>query len=257
MRETILTSGIILSAMPVGEADRRLSLLTKELGKVSCFVRGARKPTNRFVGETRPFAFGTFELLPGRDAYQLYRTEISDYFEAVTSDLVRSAYGSCFLELAGRVCHENTDGGPVLSLLYYALRTLAKGVIRPSLTKTVFEAKILQTEGLLPSFQTCAKCGKAVDHAVFKPAMMQIVCADCDTGEAVYPLSKSALYALNHIAGAEMRTLFTFSVTEEVEKEMTDVVRILMRHTMDKPLRSEALLNVLAGAKETQDGSGN
>ena len=51
MRDTVSVNGIILSAMPVGEADRRLSLVTKELGKISCFARGARKPTSRFVGE--------------------------------------------------------------------------------------------------------------------------------------------------------------------------------------------------------------
>ena len=245
MHDTEPVNGIILSSMPVGEADRRLSLLTKELGKISCFARGARRPTSRLVGDTHPFAFGVFELTPGRDAYSLSQVEISEHFETVQSDLTKSAYGACFLELSARMSHENTDGGPQLSLLYYALRAQSRGIVPPALVKTVFDAKTLQGEGMFPEFGHCVKCGKAVETAVFKPALMQIVCESCADGEAVYPQSKSALYALNFIYRTEPAKLFTFSVTASVQKEMTDVVDVLLHYALEKPLKSAELLEVL------------
>ena len=245
MRDTVTVNGIILSSMPVGEADRRLSLVTKELGKISCFARGARKPTSRFVGDARPFNFGTFELLPGRDAYALSNANVTERFEAVTEDLVKSAYGSCFLELTGRISHENTDGGPALALLYYALKALGRGAVDPRLVKTVFEAATLRLEGYLPSFTHCAKCRKELSSAFFYPALMSPLCPDCAGENTLYPLSKSAVYALNFIAGTESARLFSFTLKEEVLKEVKDVVDILLSNMLGKPLKSAELLDVL------------
>ena len=206
--------------MPVGESDRRLSVLTKELGKISCFARGARRPTSALVSATRPFAFGRFFLYSGRESYTLNRVEITEYFEPVVMDFQSSAYGMYFLELAGRFAQENVDEGPLLTLLYYSLRALMNEHLDQKLVMRIFEMKTLTLEGFAPEFTE----GEGFAER--------------------YELGKSAVYALNFIEKTEIPKLFTFTVTKEVLGEMGRASDDLLNRALDRPLNTRTFVDL-------------
>lgn len=86
MRELLEMTGMVIRSTPVGEYDKRLVLLTRERGKITAFARGAKRPGNSLMGPSRPFAFGQFRLIEGRDSYSLQSADISQYFEELASD---------------------------------------------------------------------------------------------------------------------------------------------------------------------------
>ena len=102
MTENPILHGIVLSSMPVGEYDRRLSSLTKERGRISAFARGAQRPKSALVAAAQPFVTGAFTVVDGRSSYTMIRAEVNEYFTELRGDLAKTCYACYFCVRPGK-----------------------------------------------------------------------------------------------------------------------------------------------------------
>jgi DNA repair protein RecO (recombination protein O) len=250
---------MVLSAMPVGDFDKRLVILTKEIGKISAFVKGARRPNSAFLACSQPFSFGEFTLYAGRSAYNIQAVEITNYFAELRDDFESLFYGMYFCEFADYLTKENNDDKEILKLLYQSLKSLAKKVIPNQLIKSIFELKIISLNGETPQVFECVKCGLQPEglHSnetisrsylgyYFSAQSGGILCGACKgQDKTAFMVNTSTLYAMQYIISKEIEKLFTFKVTDEIQKELNRCIKLHIDRYIDHEFKSLEMLKSL------------
>lgn len=244
--DKVLVTGMVVSVMPVGEYDKRVVLLTKERGKISAFSRGSRRPNSTMLGATEPFVFGRFSLIEGRSAYTLVQAEIESYFMELREDLSAAYYGFYFLEFAASYAGENEDCTQILQLLVQTMRILCKKVIDNKLIRRIFELKLMAVNGEYPQVFECVKCGKGAPFSGFSPSLSGLVCPMCRKhAGAVIGMDESTVYTMQYIISSGLDRLYTFTVSEKVLSELSQIMDRHMARFVDKKFNSLAMLELL------------
>lgn len=241
--------GMVLSAMPVGEYDKRLVILTKEHGKIAAFARGARRPNSPLLSSSEPFSFGTFTIYQGRDSYTVATAEISNYFSELRNDLEGAYYGFYFCEFVSCMTRENVDATDVLKLLYQTLRCLAKKTIPNVLIKVIFELKMMYINGEGPQVFSCTKCGKQEENMMFSIREGGLLCENCRKKREVSDrkiLLPATIYTMQYINSTPIEKLYTFVVTEEVLKELTDCMEKYIKIYVTYELKTSEFLKIFS-----------
>ncbi len=245
MGQTILLNGMVLSAMPIGDYDKRLVVLTRERGKITVFARGARRPNSSLLAATNPFAFGEFELFEGKTAYNVCKITVKNYFRELTEDIERAYYGFYFLELADYYAVENVEAKDMCNLLYISLRALMKPAVENPLIRRVYELRMLVLAGEYPDVFGCVSCHTKEDLGFFHVKRGGMLCRACGALYGGIPVDASTLYTLQYIMTSPLEKLYSFQVTKEVLSCLEWIMNEYMSRYIDRIFHSLELLDML------------
>lgn len=243
MGEKLELTGMVLSAVPMGEYDKRVVLLTKERGKISGFAKGARRQNSPLLAAAKPFSFGVFECYEGRGSYNVYQATIQNYFEKLSLDFEAAYYGMYFLEFADYYAREGTDEREMLKLLYVSLRALENPRLPKLLVRYVFELKAMMINGEYPAMFACTACGSAENLQSYSHRRNGMLCAACAGEKGAEPLLPSTVYTMQYILSAPVEKLYTFTVSDDVLRELIHIQERFRKTYVDRSFKS---LEVLA-----------
>jgi len=156
-------TAIVLQRTESGESDRRLTLLTREMGKIDVIARGARKGGSRLAGISEPLVFATMHLAIGR-----HRRFVTQAQPLTSYPKLRSDYDvlTCGLAIAELACTHLPYEAPVPEVF----EAVAKGLSalcdegRPLVPLVWFSARLMGDEGLMPDWAACAVTGSPLLH---------------------------------------------------------------------------------------------
>ena len=242
MGQTIVLTGMVLSAVPVGEYDKRIILLTRERGKISAFAKGARRPSSQMMAASNPFSFGQFEAYEGRSSYTVVKADITNYFRELTEDYEAVYYGFYFLEIADYYARENSDEIHMLKLLYQSLRALENKRLDNRLVRRIFELKTLVINGEYPNVFSCQSCSRKEGLRWFSPVKGGVLCDHCRNQSPSIELEESTLYAMQYIISSSIEKLYTFTLSDEVLKNLERIMQEYLRIYLNREFHSLQVL---------------
>lgn len=173
------TDALLLRAVNYRDADRVVTLFTRDLGKVSAIARGARGSKRRFSGALEPYAVIRVELDAGRgELMTLKRAEIERSFPSILGDLARMESAAAALVLLRELHPPRVPDTPlfVAGLQYLTLVDLEGDATRAGLL--AFAVRGLALAGLSPRFDVCGRSGEPVPEgrpAYFDPKLGALV----------------------------------------------------------------------------------
>lgn len=213
--------GVVLRQTETKEADKILTVLTAEKGKISVIARGARRKGSRLAAVSQLLAYSELTAYESRGWYMLSEGATVQLFSGLRTDMERLALASYFAELTETVTQEGESAEEILPLLLNALYALGELKKDPLLVKAAFELRLLSIAGFTPMLEGCCRCGSDLSFGYLDAAEGGLVCGECaSAGFGLLPLSAGALAAARHIVSADPKKLYAFSLGEEELKQL-------------------------------------
>lgn len=238
-----------MRSYPLAEADKIVVFLTKDFGKTRGVAHGARKMRSRFGSALEPFtqAALTFYEKEGSELVSISTCEIvRSHFRRGASDVETASAFSYMAELLVEFLPEREPNERVYRLVVAILEAIESGSHLDCLLR-YFETWLLRLVGFFPDAAACSACGEAVpgELPVYLTSSGEPRCAACSGGRGVrvMPTVRSAM---SRLLRSHPAAFAAGAITREDLGQMRDINYMIVRHALERDLRSRALLELLA-----------
>lgn len=212
---SITTDALIVREYHVGEADRFVVALTRDLGIIHASAKGARKIKSRNSTSTSLLSYSKLSLVESHDKYVITEARPERLFYSANGDLKALALSQYFCELAGVLAPREEPAELQLRLLLNGLHFLNEGTKDFRLLKAVTEWRLLCEAGYMPYLTSCSGCGNTEGPFSFHPLQGTLSCKKCGSSVSSVLLYPAALAAMQYIQTAPVEKIFSFSISEE------------------------------------------
>jgi DNA repair protein RecO (recombination protein O) len=233
------TPAVIVKRRDFAEADRMLTILTPNHGKLDVIAKGARKLTSHKTGHVELFTRSDMVIHRASEIGVVAQAEMIEPYQELREDLRRGAFANYAAELLDRFTATGeddtrdlfnlfdttlkrlcTDPDPQLALRYYEMHVLDLVGFRPELNECVIGHEPIQPEDQFFSvFEGGIVCPR---HATQSSSSM--------------PISVNALKLLRHIQRSrydQMRDLqVPSSVHEDADRIMITYITFLLERRL-------------------------
>ncbi|MGD1807003.1 DNA repair protein RecO [Dapis sp. BLCC M126] len=167
MAITYKATGINLKAIPLGESDRLLTILTPEYGLIRVVAPGVRKQKSKLGGRSELFVVNQLLISKGRSLDRINQAETILSYAGLSQNLGKLAAGQYLAEL---VLHQALNEHPQTELFYLLSEHLGRIEQLQHKTDRLWHTQLiaylahgiyhlLAIEGIAPQVQMCCATG--------------------------------------------------------------------------------------------------
>ncbi len=158
------TLGIVLSRTNYGEADRILTFLTPDQGKIRVLAKSVRKQKSKLAGGIELFSISKLNLVQGRgELHTLIGSNLAKYYSNIVTDLDRTNLGYDMIRLLNRATEDAADPGYFI-LLENALAALDDLRVDLGVVDLWFRCRLIRLSGHSPNLRSDINDDELLPH---------------------------------------------------------------------------------------------
>jgi DNA repair protein RecO (recombination protein O) len=233
---------IVLRSHKLAEADRIVSFLTRENGRVRAVVKGVRRTTSRVGARAEPLGHVDVQFYTGRNLDTVTQIEtIRSHGAVLAGDYPGWTAGHAMVETAERLTPVEREPARAQFLLLVAgLRALEVGDRPAGLLLYSYLLRSLSIAGWAPSFGDCARCGAVGPHTSFHPSAGGAVCRSCRPSGSASP-SVSTVELLASLLTGDWEAALTSA--DRDRRAASGMVAAYLNWHLERGLRSLPLVD--------------
>ena len=233
--------GVVLRTQKLGEADRIVTVLTREHGRVRAVGKGVRRTTSKFGSRLEPFSHVDVQFYTGRSLDIVTQAEsLASYGSDIAGDYPRYTAGTAMLETAERLT--DVEKEPAVQhylLLVGGLRALAADEHQAGSVLDAYLLRSLAVAGYAASFDECTRCGAPGPHRWLSVEAGGSVCSD-DRPAGAATVSADSLRVLSALLTGDWAVVD--SADARHLRESTGIVAAYTQWHLERGLRSLRLV---------------
>jgi DNA repair protein RecO (recombination protein O) len=150
----IVTQGIVLARTDFGEADRILTMLTPDHGKLRLMAKGVRRMKSKLAGGIELFSTSELTYMVGRgEIGTLLSTRLIKFYDHISNNISRTMLGYDLIKQLHKVTEDEPEAD-YYHLLEEAFAALDDDKIEIDLIQMWFGAQLLRLSGYTPNLYT-------------------------------------------------------------------------------------------------------
>jgi DNA repair protein RecO (recombination protein O) len=244
------TQAIILKRRDFGEADRLLTILTPEHGKIDVVAKGARKPTSHKTGHVELFTRADMLIHTGREIGVVGQAEMVAPYLGIREDLTRGAYASYCAELLDRFTAQgDEDYNDLFALLDETLNRLCTDS-DPRLAVRYYEVHLLDLVGFRPELNECVVSREPVqpEDQFFSYALGGVVSPGyAHEGASAVPIPVSTLKILRHMQRSAYTRVKTLTISRALHDDLERILLGYITFVLERRLQSVDFIRRIRG----------
>jgi DNA repair protein RecO (recombination protein O) len=156
---------IVMRRRDMGEADRLLTVFTRDRGKINLLAKGVRRAASRKAGHIEPFTYTDLLVARGANLDLVTQAETIASHRHVREDLWLSSLAYYVVELADAFTQDEDPNALLFELLLETLDRLDAGHAS-NLVVRYYELHMLDLAGYQPQLFHCVQCDQPLQQEV-------------------------------------------------------------------------------------------
>jgi len=234
---------VVLRRRNLGEADRIITLFTREHGKRSAVARGVRKPGSRLAGHVELFTVIDAYLIVGSNLDVLTQASSISVFPKLAEDLRYFAQASWASEIIDKLTPDLHPDSFLFDLLVGFLELVTDSGEKIHLHH--FELLALQKSGYRPQLDVCVVCGEHLNPSSIRFSVHNggTMCPSCPSNLQTHKLSATSVKTMRWLLDNPLGQASILKINNRLLEELAYTTRVCLENAIEGPLRSGELLS--------------